>query len=253
MILFLTSSPCDDDGAAGLGIPFVFSEENGFAEKLRGRVPAGCAGAMAAAWPEEHDRNDAMAADFASAFAALGRPLARMTMLDGRMTAEEIRRAVDDCGVLLLAGGHVPTQNRWFREIGLSAMLSGFQGVVIGISAGSMNSCGDVYAQPEEPGEALDPGYRRFLSGLGLTDVMVLPHLQRVRDSRVDGLRLFEDISIPDSQGRRFWAIPDGSYVLQEQGRAVMCGESWELRDGSMRRFSQWGEEKSLTNEEAVI
>jgi len=31
-----------------------------------------------------------------------------------------------------------------------------------------MNCADTVYAQPEEPGEAVDPDYQRFIPGLGL-------------------------------------------------------------------------------------
>ncbi len=236
MNLFLTSSPCDDDGARGLGIPFVYWKDNGFAERLKARTPADAEGVMLAAWPEEHRHNDDMAKDFADAFAALGCPLRRMRMLDGRLSPWEIRQAVGESRVVLLSGGHVPTQNAWFAAIGLADALRDFDGVVMGISAGSMNCCGTVYAQPEEPGEAVDPAYRRFLPGLGLTNVMILPHYQMVKDNRVDGLRLFEDISIPDSRGRVFYALPDRSYVLAENGQATLYGEAWILQDGEMRR-----------------
>ena len=67
-----------------------------------------------------------------------------------------------------------------------------------GISAGSMNMAQTVYAQPEEPGEGIDPDYVRFFPGLDLTEVNVLPHYQKVKNDTVDGLRLFEDITLPD-------------------------------------------------------
>ena len=113
---------------------------------------------------------------------------------------------------------------------------------MIGISAGSMNCCDQVYAQPEEPGEAIDPGYQRFITGLGLTDVMILPHYQQVKDNLVDGLRLFEDISIPDSRGQLFYVLPDGSFVLQEGPHRTLFGEAWRLRDGQMEKIAEYGE-----------
>ncbi|MBQ6173746.1 MAG: Type 1 glutamine amidotransferase-like domain-containing protein [Clostridia bacterium] len=248
MHLFLTSSPCDDDGARGLGIPFVYSEANGFARRLRERVAPGVRGVMIAAYPDSHERNDAMAADFGAAFGALGRPLSDMRMLDGRHSPEEIAEAVAASGAVILSGGHVPTQNSWFRGIGLGEILAGYGGTVIGISAGSMNCCGCVYAQPEEPGEAADPQYRRFIPGLALTGVMILPHFQTVRRNRVDGLRLFEDITVPDSAGRVFYAIPDGSYVLQEDGAATMYGESLRIADGRMEPWTSDGEERRIAD-----
>ena len=65
--------------------------------------------------------------------------------------------------VIFLGGGHVPTQNAFFHRIGLREKIRNFDGIVIGISAGSMNSADVVYAQPELPGEAADESYQRFL------------------------------------------------------------------------------------------
>ena len=41
-----------------------------------------------------------------------------------------------------------------------------------------MNSADIVYSQPEEEGEAVDPAYQRFLTGLNLTKTNLLPHYQ---------------------------------------------------------------------------
>ena len=144
--------------------------------------------------------------------------------------------------VILLAGGHVPTQNAFFRELGLRELLADYPGVVMGVSAGSMNAADTVYAQPEEAGEAVDPAYQRFLPGLGLTQVNILPHYNMVRDNVLDGMRLFEDITFRDSFGQRVIVLQDGSYVLQEDGRASLWGESRLIRDGSMEPLCAEGE-----------
>lgn len=118
--------------------------------------------------------------------------------------------------LIILGGGHVPTQNEFFRRIGLREKIQGFKGVIMGISAGTMNSADVVYAQPELEGEAVDPNYQRYLAGLGLTKTQVLPHYQMIKDSELDGMRVFEDITYGDSMGREFVALPDGSYILIE-------------------------------------
>jgi dipeptidase E len=120
---------------------------------------------------------------------------------------------------MILSGGHVPTQNRFFEKIRLRDLLKSCEGVVLGISAGSMNSADEVYAQPEEEGEAVDPAYRRFLPGLGLTKTNLLPHYQENKDDVLDGRRIYADIACPDSMGRTFYAIPDGSYLLIDAGK----------------------------------
>ena len=113
--------------------------------------------------------------------------------------------------------------------------------MVLGISAGSMNMAEVVYAQPEEPGES-GPDYQRFIPGLGLTNIQICPHYQKVKDYLVDGLRLFEDITYPDSMGKCFYALPDGSYIYQDEHHQLLCGEGYRIRDGVMHRLTNTDE-----------
>ena len=99
-----------------------------------------------------------------------------------------------------------------------------------------------VYAQPEEEGEAASREYRRFLPGLGITKTMLLPHYQMVKDDVLDGMKLFDEITLPDSVGRRFYAIPDGSYLLGRDGRETLYGEAWLIENGKMRQVSKENE-----------
>ena len=109
-----------------------------------------------------------------------------------------------------------------------------------------MNMAQTVYAQPEEPGEGIDPDYVRFFPGLDLTEVNVLPHYQKVKNDTVDGLRLFEDVTYPDSLGQRFLALVDGSYLLCRDGRTQLRGEAYEVADGALRQISREGDTLSL-------
>ena len=97
-----------------------------------------------------------------------------------------------------------------------------------------MNAADVVYAQPEEPGESTDPSYRRYLSGLGITKTCILPHYQMVKNRLLDGRRLFEDITFPDSFRQPFLALCDGSYLLCENGRETVFGEAYTIRNGEI-------------------
>jgi dipeptidase E len=70
---------------------------------------------------------------------------------------------------------------------------------------------------------------------------MLLPHYQEVKDDVLDGLRLFEDITFPDSMGRTFYAVPDGSWLFIENGREELRGEAYRIRDGVIARVSENG------------
>jgi hypothetical protein len=139
---------------------------------------------------------------------------------------------------IVLCGGHVPTQNRFLHEIRLKELLEGFDGLVMGCSAGSMNCAGRVFSHPELPGEAVDPKYPRWLEGLGLTTRQLVPHYHQVRNVVLDGLRLFEDVIFPESWRHRFYTFPDGGYILQKDGRETLYGTAWEISNGQMRQVS---------------
>ncbi len=226
MIYFLTSSPFTP------GMPYL-NPANGFLDALKKALPEESSALFVCSDPDRSAFTDRIARDMRLALEHEGFRFPVFRVLDGR-NAEETACLVSGAELIVLAGGHVPTQNAFFRRVRLKERLKGFGGVLIGISAGSMNCAHEVYAQPEEEGEAVSPDYKRFLPGLGVASAMLLPHYQMVKDSRVDGLRLFEDITLPDSRERTFYAVPDGSYLLGRNGRETLYGEAWRIRNGRM-------------------
>lgn len=234
MICFLTSAH-DLPGHDRL------NPANGFTDILKKYYPSRCRALYICSDPDRPDSTDRYSAILKAAFEHSGFFFERFRTLDGR-NAANAPELIADCDLILLAGGSVAKQNRFFRAIGLRELIRSFTGIVIGISAGSMNSAEIVYAQPELAGEATDPGFDRFPTGLGLTKVNLLPHYTEVKDDVVDGLRVFEDIAYPDSMGRTFYAIPDGTFLFINGGTEELRGEAWIIRDGKIRRISEEGD-----------
>ena len=58
----------------------------------------------------------------------------------------------------------------------------------------------------------------------------------------MDGLRIYADIACPDSMGKAFYAIPDGSYLFVRDGKAELRGEAYLVQDGTIRQISSDGE-----------
>ena len=153
---------------------------------------------------------------------------------------------IKESDVIILGGGHVPTQMTFFEAIGLRELLKDYQGIVMGISAGSMNCAETVYAQPEEPGESVDLDYKKFFRGLELTQYQILPHYQKVKDTILDGKRLYEDIIYADSKEQQFYALPDASYILQTEEGAVLYGEAFLIQNGEMIKICEDGDYRKL-------
>lgn len=232
MICFLTSST-DLPESNHLAL----NPANHFIDELRWHVSKPCRALHICSDPDGWERMDFFASVLKQSFENAGFRFDRYCILDGRNEARAAE-LVRESNFLLLSGGHVPTQNRFFQKIGLKNLLRGFDGVLVGMSAGSMNCAEEVYAQPEEAGEAVDPGYQRFLPGLGLTKQNIIPHYQLIKDDVLDGLRVMEDIAYPDSMGRRFLVLPDGSYLYIKNGREEVRGEAYLLADGTMSQLS---------------
>ena len=240
MICFLTSRT-DLPGSDHLNL----NPANGFVERLRRCFPEPCRALEVCSDPNDPGKMDFYAALLRRSFEAEGFSFKSIRTLDGR-NRDDAASLVREANFLILSGGHVPTQNRFFAEIGLKELLRDFDGVLVGISAGSMNCAETVYAHPELPGEAVDPAYRRFLPGLGLTKQNILPHYQEIKDDVLDGLRVMEDIAYPDSRSRRYLVFPDGTYLCLEKGRETLCGQAWLLADGKMTQICADGETRTL-------
>lgn len=236
MIVYATSSPFVDGAPRA-----VLNNANGLIRRLREDLPPCCRCLFVCSDPDHRELTAAFGADVFCSFAEAGMPFGSYAILDGH-NRTDAARLIRSSDLIVLAGGHVPTQNRFFRQIGLAELLEDFDGVILGISAGSMNLADVVYAQPEEPGETLDPGYERFLPGLGLTSVNICPHYQKVRNYILDGKRLFEDITYSDSFGNTFFALPDGSYFYIRDGETLLLGEAYRIRNGILELLTLDGE-----------
>ena len=234
MICFLTSRMDDPETGA-------LNSANCFIDELRLRLPECCRALYVCSNPLGWDLSEHYAALTRKMLEDAGFSFECFCVLDSR-NENQTEKLLRGSKLLILSGGHVPTQNLFFEKIRLRELLKQFEGIVIGISAGSMNSADIVYSQPEEEGEALDPAYQRFLTGLNLTKTNLLPHYQEIKDDTLDGLRLFEEIACPDSMGKRFYAIPDGSYLYIQDGREELRGEAYLVKDGVISQISSPGE-----------
>ncbi|MBD5084720.1 MAG: type 1 glutamine amidotransferase-like domain-containing protein [Clostridiales bacterium] len=231
MIYFLTSSPCLPDSPA-------LNPANGFVDELRKALPGQCSALFICSDPDQPSLTYGFAEDMQDSFAEIGVTLTDVTVLE-RENQDRCEELIANAGLIFLVGGHVPTQNAFFQDIALRECLQDWDGVVIGVSAGSMNSADAVYAQPEEPGEAIDPDYQRWLSGLGLTKLMTIPHYNQDKDWMLDGMRLYEDITYADSMGHKFYVLVDGSFLLGRDGREELRGEAYLIENGALTQISR--------------
>lgn len=235
MVVFITSSPYIDGADRA-----ILNPQNEFVDRLRAVLPPNPQALFVCSDPDDHDMTCHFGADTAGAFSEARIAFSGYQVLDG-YNAEDAEMLVHSSDIVIFSGGHVPTQNAFFQDIQLREIMEGYDGVVLGISAGSMNLAEEVYVQPEEEGESA-PEFERFAPGLALTDVNILPHYQKVKDNILDGLRLYEDITFADSMGHTFFALPDGSYIYQDEDGQLLCGKAYRVQNGIMELLTLDGE-----------
>lgn len=240
MILILTSSPCIPGSSH-------INPANGFIKTLHRYVPRGARYLFISASPFDFKQSEWAAWSMKASLESCGLEFGESAILDAR-TGQYAEEFIQHSNFILLGGGHVPTQNHFIMMLGLRKLLKNYNGVVMGISAGSMNCADLVYLQPEEPGESIDPSFVRFAPGLGLTQTNILPHYQTVKNNILDGKRLYEDITFADSYCQCFYVFVDGSYLIQEDGKEYICGDCWRIQNGQMHKICNQEEKISLAS-----
>lgn len=237
-VIFLTSKLMD-----------LNDDSNELAKQLREYWPLyGAKLLIVASYPDSHLINDDVAAKFAHDFSVAGFPVCKYQMLDTRnerMTIPLLR----EYDTIILMGGYVPEQNEYFQKIQLREKIQEFSGLIIGISAGSMNSADVVYVQPEYDEDVRDD-FVKFRKGLNLTKVQILPHYQKIKYDVLKGKRLFEDITYSDSIGHEFYALVDGSFVRVKNGKNRLFGEAYQIKDGRIKLICNKGENIMLSTKE---
>lgn len=236
---FLTSSPC-------IGYDGDLNPANGLIDELRNLLPHPLNCLLISSAPDDREMTDRMAWGMREAFNHVNMPFDHYEVLD-RRTYRSVARMVRDANFIVLCGGHVPTENKFFEEIALRSKLKKWDGVILSISAGSMNSASIVYASPELEGESIDPKYKVLLHGLELTDINILPHFEMLRDEKLDGKSLVNDIVRTHSFTLPVYCLNDGAYFLIRNGKTELRGEAYLMHLGVLKQICKDGERKMLS------
>lgn len=240
MKAILTSSLGGYSKRNGRRVPSRLIEKNGLLDHLKSIWPQNASVLIISGTPRDYEKNDDIYDCLKEALPLSGLSVRHIDKCDDRNA--DIIEHLTDVDVLILAGGHVPTQNRFMHTLHLRERLSDYQGIIVAWSAGSMNCADMVYAGPELEGEAVNPLYKRWITGLGITDINIFPHFQSLKDEYLDGMRLIEDITFADSFRHEIIALNDGSYILLDDGRATVYGVAFSIKDGQQRQICQDGE-----------
>ena len=154
-------------------------------------------------------------------------------------TKDKAKELVENADFIFLCGGHLPTQNAFFNEIGLKELLKNTNALIVGGSAGSMNCADVVYCPPELEEEIEDTNFNRYLNGLGLTNINILPHFEEYQKMVICGKRYIEDVIVPDSHKTDIIALNNGSYIAIKNNESTIYGESYLIKDEKIKKICE--------------
>ena len=231
MKYFLTSS-------ASIPESYKVNSANGFIENLKNALGKTTIKTLyISSDPDAYELTDDFSSYTKLGFEEVGLHFDPFIIFDHRQTVD-VQEYLNKVDLVILSGGHVPTQNQFFQEIQLDKKIHFFEGVIIGISAGTMNAAKTVYAHPELEGESINPDYQRFLTGLGLTTKKVIPHYNFLKHEYLDEKHVIKEIATEDSMNQAFYIFPDGTYIYGHDGMEELYGEAYLLKDKIFKKIN---------------
>ena len=244
MILFMESASFVSVKENDVTVKKKIVEENSFLTNLKRLIKKYDNFVFICNQPREYERNDTSAKFIADAFEEKLHNFKNITILDNR-TKKHAKEVLLSADVVFVCGGKIPKQNKFLKKIKFEKYISQTEAVVIGESAGAMNMGKVVCNYPEEDADLKD---KRWYSGLGFADVIVIPHyVPRIGNKYCMGnFNLLKDYYLPDSKEKTFHAITDGSYILVEDGHETIYGKCYLIKDGKIRTICRDGEKKEI-------
>lgn len=164
-------------------------------------------------------------------------PFKEKIVLDSR-NKSNAKEILENADIIILSGGKCLCQQNFFKEINLKNILKNFKGIVIGTSAGTMNLCETVANFPEELADLDEP---RWFEGLGFCDEIIIPHFDgktKTYQIPLDEIDIVNDYILPMSKEKDFLGIPNGSYLLVDDGgNKKLYGKCYKISKGEVTRL----------------
>ena len=129
MKAMLTSSLGGSFTVNGTRVPSVLIQENGLLDNLKSMWIQNAKVLIICADPNDYEKNDSVFDCLKEAFPMSGLSISCIDKCDDRnLNAIENLKDMD---VLILAGGHVPPQNRFMKQLRLKERLMDYNGIIV--------------------------------------------------------------------------------------------------------------------------
>lgn len=145
-------------------------------------------------------------------------------VIDDRMSAEQMRKEIETADVVWLAGGDTQAQFQYLHKYGLIPILRKHKGIIIGMSAGSINMAQTAIC-------TLTCGHKYFeiYPALGLVDLSVEPHFD-IKEPIDELLKISYEYPLH--------GLCDNGVIIYYQDRNIYIGDIYLIDKGKITKIS---------------
>lgn len=150
--------------------------------------------------------------------------LINFNLIDGRTSNEDGLKLLRKADIIYLQGGDPFVQLKYIKDNGYDDFLEHYDGILLGLSAGTMN-LGKIafYSKDEDYPETI------FYDALGITDLTIDPHFDI--DDREREYEIIEG-----SKKHRIIGLPDYSaIIIDEKGNTKNIGVNYIYENGKLK------------------
>lgn len=184
--------------------------------------------------PTAYQDNDMRGKVLFESFDKTGLGFKEYIVLDGRN--ENLSSSIiKDADLIFISGGKILCENEFLNKINFKKLLTGFNGLVIGTSAGAMNLCKTICNFPEEIADLQEP---RLVNGLGVSERYLIPHFDGKNckyEFSCEEFDIVKDYILPYSFKFELTALTNGAYILLNDNKEKIFGEYSIIKDGKVK------------------
>lgn len=203
------------------GFPNGFPEN--FSRQLKTYIETGMTLAFVASEFEYiYEKTDWYCNHFLKMFFDCGVTFDSVNVIDGRMSKETAQEVVKNADVLWLAGGDTPTQFAYLEAYGLIPCIREHKGVIIGMSAGSINMTKTAICTVTCEHDEL-----KIYEALGLVEFSVEPHFDKDNVS--------EELLVL-SEKYPLYGICDDGAIISVEDKTLFVGDVFLINNGQVTK-----------------
>ena len=210
-------------------INYLFSgldKEKGFTEEQKNNllkdIPSNSTITFIATTFNNYEKTDYNLNKIIDMFKNIGINFKTIHLIDSRIEESTMKEYLKESNIIFLMGGNPEEQMDKINEYHLASIIKNFSGIILGVSAGSMNQTTNVIYYDEEIGERLIE-----YEGLGFLDINLYPHLD------FNNIPYLKEIFEVSKHGKII-ALPNESFIKIINNIPEYHGEHYYVENGTI-------------------